>query len=292
MRTIPILAALLGAAALSLTACGGGDKPSETKVETPAKADVKVVTFDDVLAHPRRAKEAARDQYRNPKGTSEFFGIAPGKRVGELWPGWYTNVTAPYLAANEGQYVAILYPEGQSENLDKRIAAYKTKYADTSVYGDIEYAAFWKDSGPILAEGQEKLDVLVTYRNVHNWMNRDYTQDAFDRFYDALKPGGILGVVEHRLPETAEQDPKGRSGYVQESYMKDFAKKAGFEFVASSEVNANPRDTADHPFGVWTLQPSSRTPKEGSEDAKDFNAEAYRNIGESDRATLKFRKPQ
>ena len=188
--------------------------------------------------------------------------------------------------------MAILYASGVSEGLDKRIAGYKEKYSDTAVYGEIEYGSFWQDSGSILSDDQEKLDILVTYRNVHNWMGRDYAQDAFDRFYDALKPGGILGVVEHRLPETAVQDPKGGTGYVQESYMKDLAKQAGFEFVASSEVNANPLDSADHPFGVWTLQPRSRTPKEDSEEAKDFNADAYFNIGESDRATLKFRKPQ
>ena len=134
--------------------------------------------------------------------------------------------------------------------------------------------------------------MLVTYRNVHNWMGGDYAQDAFNRFYGALKPGGILGVVEHRLPETAVQNPKGSTGYVQESYMKDLAKRAGFEFVEASEVNANPKDTADHPFGVWTLQPRSRLPKEGSVDAADFDAAAYKNIGESDRATLKFRKPK
>lgn len=297
MRRSHFLTAFLGATALMLTACNSEVSTPDNKVETEASSAAKpektnTVSIDDVLAHPRRAEEAKRDKFRNPKGTNEFFGIAPGKRVGELWPGWYTNVNAPYLAANNGQYVAILYPTGVSERLDKRIAGYKEKYSDTSVYGDIEYGSFWKDSGPILSEGQEKLDILVTYRNVHNWMGGDYAQDAFDRFYDALKPGGILGVVEHRLPETAEQDPKGRTGYVQESYMKDLARQAGFEFVASSEVNANPLDTADHPFGVWTLQPRSRTPDEGSEEAKDFNADAYFNIGESDRATLKFRKPQ
>lgn len=277
-------------AAAALTACSSGESvaPEETVVE----AEVVTVSLADILANPRRADEAKRDKFRNPKATSEFFEIGPGKRVGELWPGWYTNVTAPYLAANGGQYVAILYPEGVSERLDKRISKYKATYGDSDVYGEIEYAAFLKDTGPILAKGQEPLDVLVTYRNVHNWMRGGYGQDAFNRFYDALKPGGILGVVEHRLPETAVQDPKGTSGYVQESYMKDLAKQAGFEFVASSEINANAKDTADHPFGVWTLPPSSRLPEEGSVEAADFDAEAYKNIGESDRATLKFRKPK
>ena len=277
-------------AATALTACSGGE--TTPAPDGPTEAAVKVVTLDDVLAHPRRADDAARDKFRNPKETMEFFEVGPGKRVGEIWPGWYTKATAPYLAANGGQFVAVLYPEGVNERLDKRIAAYKETYADADVYGDIEYASFLKESGPILAEGQEPLDILVTYRNVHNWMGGDYAQDAFNRFYDALKPGGILGVVEHRLPETAVQNPKGATGYVQESYMKDLAKRSGFEFVASSEVNANPKDTADHPFGVWTLPPRSRLPEEGSVEAADFNAAAYKNIGESDRATLKFRKPK
>jgi len=290
MRIQSTFMALLAGAAL--TACSGGES-SVPETNTPAaKAEAATVTLADVLADPRRANEAKRDKFRNPAETLEFFEVGPGKRVGEIWPGWYTNATAPYLAANGGQYVAVLYPEGINERLDNRVAAYKEKYSDSAVYGDIEYASFLKDTGPILAEGQEPLDVLVTYRNVHNWMGGGYAQDAFNRFYEALKPGGILGVVEHRLPETAVQDPKGGTGYVQESYMKDLAKQAGFEFVGASEVNANSKDTADHPFGVWTLQPRSRLPKEGSPEAADFDAEAYKNIGESDRATLKFRKPK
>jgi predicted methyltransferase len=290
MRFHTSILALL--AATALTACSGGEKVDTAEVKTDVEMVVKTVTLDEVLAHPRRAEDAKRDQFRNPKETLKFFEVGPGKRVGEIWPGWYTKATAPYLAANGGEYVAILYPEGVSEGLDKRIAAYKEAYADPEVYGEIEFAAFWGDDNPILAEGQEPLDVLVTYRNVHNWMGRGYAQEAFNKFYAALKPGGILGVVEHRLPETAVQDPKGSSGYVQESYMKDLAKQAGFEFIASSEINANPKDTADHPFGVWTLPPRSRLPKEGSVEAADFDAEAYKNIGESDRATLKFRKPK
>jgi len=292
MRIHTSLLALLAAAAL--TACGGGDTtPSpDSKAETKTEAAVKTVSLDDVLRHPRRADDAKRDKFRNPKETLEFFEVGPGKRVGEIWPGWYTDVTAPYLAASGGQYVAVVYPDNAGERYAERVQKYKEKYSDSDVYGDIEYATFWKDSGPILAEGQEPLDVLVTYRNVHNWMGGGYAQEAFDEFYDALKPGGILGVVEHRLPETAVQNPKGATGYVQESYMKDMAKRAGFEFVEASEINANPKDTADHPYGVWTLPPRSRLPKEGSVEAADFNAVAYKNIGESDRATLKFRKPK
>ena len=288
-----LLVSTLSISALVLTACSGGtktseisDKMSESDVE---KAVVMATTLSDVIAHERRIEETARDQYRHPKETLEFFEVGPGKSVAEIWPGWYTNVIAPYLKENGGKYVAVLYTEGLSERLDKRIAAYKEKYSDSAVYGDIEYGAFLKDSGPILPA--ESVDVLLSFRNVHNWMGGGYADQAFSEFFAALKPGGILGIVEHRLPESAVQDPKGSSGYVQESYMKDLAKRAGFEFVASSEINANPRDTADHPMGVWTLPPRSRLPKEGSEAAKGFDAQLYKNIGESDRATLKFRKP-
>jgi len=278
---------LLSASLIALTACSGG---TETPTEAPKKEIVKSpVTLAEVIANPRRAEDAKRDKFRHPQGTLEFFEVGPGKTVAEIWPGWYTDVMAPYLKENNGQYVAVLFPEGVNDRLDTRIAAYKEKYGDTETYGNIRYGAFLKDSGPILAP--ESVDILLTFRNVHNWMGGGFADQAYAEFYAALKPGGILGIVEHRLPESATQDPKGSTGYVQESYMKDQAQRAGFEFVASSEINANPRDTADHPMGVWTLPPRSRVPEEGSEAAKDFDAELFKNIGESDRATLKFRKP-
>lgn len=280
---------LLSAASAALIACSGGTETStpdvvEEVVEAPA-----AVTLADVIAHPRRAEESARDNFRNPQATLEFFEVGPGQRVAEIWPGWYTNIIAPYLAENDGTYVAVLYPSGLSEGLDNRISGFKDKFSDTEVYGEIEYGALWKDSGPILPA--ESVDTILTFRNVHSWMGRGFADQAMSEFFAALKPGGTLGIVAHRLPESATQDPNGSTGYVQESYMKDLAKRAGFEFVASSEVNANPKDTADHPMGVWTLPPRSRLPEEGSEEAIDFNAELYKNIGESDRATLKFRKP-
>jgi len=271
------------------SACSNAAKTTTDAAPAAVEA-ATTVSLDDVLAHPRRAEQAARDQFRHPKGTLEFFEVAPGKKVAEISPGWYTNVIAPYLAANGGTYVAVLNPAGASERGDQRIAAFKEQYSDTAVYGDIEYGGFGKDNYEFTAPGTA--DVVVTFRNVHNWMGREYAQEAFDAFYAALKPGGILGVVEHRLPESAEQNPRGNTGYVQESYMKDFAAKAGFEFVAASEVNANPKDTADHPFGVWTLPPASFAGNERNPAPEGFDAAAFKNIGESDRATLKFRKPK
>lgn len=277
---------LLGASLIALSACSGG---TETTTEAPKKEAMKApVTLSEVLAHPRRAENVARDKFRNPKKTLEFFEVGPGKKVGEIWPGWYTPVIAPYLAENDGVYVAVLY-QGDSERVLKRNSAFMDKYVGAEGFGTVEVAKFGPEDAPIRETGD--LDVLLSFRNVHNWMGRDYAEKAFADFYAALKPGGILGIVEHRLPETATQDPKGKTGYVQESYMKDLAKRAGFEFVAASEVNANPRDTADHPFGVWTLPPRSYVPNDAKDIPEGFDAELFKNIGESDRATLKFRKP-
>lgn len=286
---------LLVGTAILLAACSdgtpGAEAPSGSSVVTPAEvtATQTRLTLADTIAHPRRADDALRDRFRNPGPTLDFFDVGPGQTVAEIWPGWYTPIVAPYLADNDGTYIAVLWPDGVSERLDTRIAAFKDQYAGTETFGTIEYAGFLGDQGLSLEDNS--VDMILTFRNVHNWMGGGYAEAAFAEFYRALKPGGTLGVVEHRLPETRVQDPKAGSGYVQESYMKALAAEAGFEFVESSEVNANPLDTADHPMGVWTLPPRSSLPEEGSEAAKDFDAELYRNIGESDRATLKFRKP-
>ena len=277
--------------AAGLTACGSStNTPSSSSAPAPAATKAAAtVSLADVISHPRRAEDAKRDKFRHPQGTLEFFEVGPGKKVAEIWPGWYTDVIAPYMAANGGTYVAILQPEGLSERGDKRNADYKAKYADTSVYGDIEFGGFAKDNYEMVEPNS--LDVVVTFRNVHNWMGGGYAPEAYGAFYAALKPGGILGVVEHRLPESAEQNPRGQTGYVQESFMKSQAIAAGFEFVGSSEVNANPKDSADHPFGVWTLPLRSFAGNDSRPAPEDFNAEYFKNVGESDRATLKFRKP-
>lgn len=286
------LTSKLSLTALSIVLLAGSSACSKTETHSASSettAAVQTVTLDDVIAHPRRAEASARDQFRHPKGTLEFFEVTPGKKIVEISPGWYTDIIAPYIAANGGTYVAALAPSGVSERNDARIANFKEKYADAAVYGNIEYGSFGQDSYVVTEPGTA--DVVLTFRNVHNWMGRGYAPEAYGAFYAALKPGGILGVVEHRLPESAEQNPRGQTGYVQESYMKAQAIAAGFEFVGSSEVNANPKDTADHPFGVWTLPPASFTGNERRPAPEGFNAEFYKNIGESDRATLKFRKP-
>ncbi len=289
MKTSLFLSGLM-AASLAIASCSSDNatKTADSKTEIKAEASVPV-TLADVVSHPRRADDAAVDKFRNPAETLAFFEVGPGKHVAEVWPGYYTPVLAPYLKENDGTYTAVLYPESFGERAINRNNAFKEKYSDADSFGAVQYGAFGQGHGAMIPAGTA--DIVISRRNVHNWMGGGYTDEAFAEFYAALKPGGILGIVEHRLPETMEQDPRGSSGYVQESYMKDMAARAGFEFVAASEINANPKDTADHPFGVWTLPPRSRTPEAGTPEAEGFDAELYKNIGESDRATLKFRKP-
>lgn len=276
---------LLSLSILTAAGCSGGKTEAPTpKVEAPVEAPV---TLASVIADPLRSEDSKRDQFRNPQETLEFFGVAPGKHVVEVWPGWYTEILAPYLNANDGTYTAVLFPP--SERSTPRNEAFKKKFGDAERYGTVEFGAFAKDFSPMMAP--ESADIVLSFRNVHSWMRGGYADQAFKEFYAALKPGGTLGIVQHRLPEAALQNPLAATGYVQESFIKSLAADAGFEFVESSEINANPKDTADHPMGVWTLPPRSRLPKEGSPEAIDFDAELFKNIGESDRGTLKFRKP-
>ena len=294
----------IGTAALALSACSGGtEAPSETlEAETPppveAEATGPMSLAEAVSGDWRSDDEKARDDWRNPVETLDFLEVDPDETVMEIWPGggWYTNILAPYLASGDGTLVAAVWDtnvyEGERlERIEQRIADFKAVYeADADLFGTLAYSAFSAQSGP-LAEA-ETVDTVLTFRNVHNWMGGDYTAKFFTDAFAALKPGGVLGVVEHRLPSSAEQDPRAASGYVHEDFVKALASAAGFEFVASSEVNANPADTADHPFGVWTLPPVSRTTDREGNAPEGFDASAYAAIGESDRMTLKFVKPE
>lgn len=294
----------LGAAAFAIAACSGSsDTPAETlEAETPPVVeDVETgpLSLADAVAGDWRSdEEKARDAWRNPAETLEFFEIEPSETVIEIWPGggWYTNVLAPYLASGDGTLVAAIWDTNVFEGdrlarIEQRIADFKAVYeADAELFGELEYSAFSAQSGPLAAE--DSIDTILTFRNVHNWMGGDYTAKFFTDAYAALKPGGVLGVVEHRLPSSAEQNPRAATGYVHEDFVKALAASAGFEFVEASEVNANPMDTADHPFGVWTLPPVSRTSDRDGNTPDGFDAAVYAEIGESDRMTLKFVKPE
>lgn len=296
---------LMAGLSLCILAACSGEETTIPDVETPppsapeaATPVVEPVLADFLSGEWRSDAEKARDVWRNPAETLDFFGIEKDDTVIEIWPGggWYTNILAPYLASGDGTLIAAVWDtdvfEGERlERIEQRIADFKAVYeADPSIFGTLSYSEFSAESGPLAPEGS--VDAVLTFRNVHNWMGGDYAAKFFTDAYAALKPGGVLGVVEHRLPSSAEQDPRGASGYVHEDYVRALATAAGFTFDGSSEINANPADTADHPFGVWTLPPVSRTTDRDGNTPDGFDAEAYAGIGESDRMTLKFIKPQ
>jgi len=300
MRSI-FLGSLSAVALLGLSACGNpAEEPAEEGVtETAAPAETEapepVVDYSDlntVLAGDWRGEAAERDAWRHPAETLEFFGVDPSSTIVEIWPGggWYADVLAPWIAANDGTYVAAHFPADSSSDYRRRSRAnFEARVSDVPAYGEPEIVDFNSEVGLVVEAGSE--DAVQTFRNIHNRMAGGVAEPAFAEFYTALRPGGILGVVEHRMPSTRQQDPMARSGYVQQDYVIAMAEEAGFEFVEASEVNANPADTADHPYGVWTLPPTRRSPAEDEEGFEDFDRAQYDAIGESDRMTLLFRKP-
>lgn len=268
MRQSIIRAALIGALMLPAAACATmeGEVAGAT-----AQAGLQAAAAD-----PRRsASNVARDRYRHPVETLTFFGVEPGDTVVELWPGggWYTEILSPYLV-NGTLYV--VPPAGRYTD------TINTKIASDPGYSAIRVAPF--TAGQATAVPPGSADVVLTFRNVHNWMMGDtpIAEAVFAEAYRVLKPGGTLGVVEHRLPESADAARERTSGYVKTSTVRRLAEQAGFEYIGASEVNANPRDTADWPKGVWTLPPSLTL--------GDTDRDKYVAIGESDRMTLKFRK--
>ncbi|WP_029937376.1 class I SAM-dependent methyltransferase [Sphingomonas sp. UNC305MFCol5.2] len=238
---------------------------------------------DAVSASTRTPANIARDKYRHPVETLSFFGVKPGQTVVEIWPGggWYTEILAPLTAAKGTLYAAAPWPNGV-----KGVQALQAK--NPAVFGHVKLAAFpWAEGQPKVPDGSA--DIVLTFRNVHNWRmgyqrnGQDYSAEAFAQMFAMLKPGGVLGIEDHRLPESASDEREKNSGYIKVSTVRRLAEQAGFKFVAASEVNANARDTADWPQGVWTLPPSYTL--------KDVDRAKYAAIGESDRMTLKFRKP-
>ncbi|MFN7163223.1 MAG: class I SAM-dependent methyltransferase [Hyphomonas sp.] len=290
---------LVAVSALALAACTPAKTPAPASVEAAAAVETTpVMTLAEAVASDTRTDaEKARDAWRHPVETLEFFGVEADDKVVEVWPGggWYTNILAPWLASGGGTLVAAGFDASSIEDAERRarteerIAEFKANYAKPG-FGTLEHSVFSAQSGPLTADGTA--DVVLTFRNLHNWMAQGYTEKFFADAYTALKPGGVLGVVEHRLPSTQAQDPKATSGYVHEDYVKALAAAAGFEFVEASEINANPADTADHPFGVWTLPPNSAAADREGKTPDGFDPEKYKAIGESDRMTLKFRKPE
>ena len=245
-------------------------------------------SLDEIIKGEHRSDQnKIRNEARHPKETLEFFGIENTMTVVEVWPsaGWYTEIIAPYLN-DSGQYISASFDVNTDNEyfgkMAKRFQSKLDEYPD--LYDNVKHGVLEAPDRIEIADANS-VDMLLTFRNVHNWMARGQTEMMFNGFYKALKPGGILGVVEHRGDASIPQDPKAKSGYVNQDYAIALAEKAGFIFEASSEINANPNDDKSHREGVWTLPPTYRSLSD--EEKIDF-----KNIGESDRFTLRFRKPE
>ena len=280
------LALILLAAALP--ACALMPRASTDPYATtgPFVASDKAALEAAVAAPTRTPANIPRDRYRHPFETLSFFGVRPSDTVVEIWPGggWYTEILAPYLARGGGKLILATL-DGQPGGVAKLQQTHPT------VYGAVTSAVFPAFDAKTKRVPANSADVVLTFRNVHNWRmgyqrpdKQDYSGEAFKQIYAMLKPGGMLGIVDHRLPESASEERERSSGYIKVSTVRRLAEAAGFRFVGSSEINANPKDTADWPDGVWTLPPALRL--------KDQDRDKYLAIGESDRMTLKFVKPR
>jgi predicted methyltransferase len=272
-------AVLLSAAALS--ACHSGPKGAP-----PPK------TLEAAIAGAwRRPADRARDPWRHPLESLRFWGLAPGQTVVEFWPGagWFSDIIAPFLAATGGRFYAAGLQASDAEAREMVDAYAKKIAADPGLYGKVELTAFGPTSGPVAPAGSA--DLVLFLRNLHNWMAAGLAEKAFRDAFAALKPGGVLGVEEHRADPAATPDPMASSGYVPQAYVVQLATEAGFTLAAASEINANPKDDHNHPFGVWTLPPVRRSSARGQPTDPAFDHAKYDAIGESDRMTLKFIKP-
>lgn len=246
------------------------------QTKAPQEMDLK----EAVSNNKRTEAFTQRDQYRHPVETLTFFGMKPDMTVIEISPGagWYTEIIAPYLAAR-GEYIMATNKPTKEYQIKNAKAIESWLKANPAVKAKI--VDFAPPSQISLGE-DNSADMVVTFRNVHNWVGQGAAQKVFKAFYNVLKAGGTLGVVEHRMPENSK-DTSGKSGYIKESVVIKIAKEAGFKLEEKSEINANPKDTTVHPHGVWTLPPSLRLGEK--------NRDHYLKIGESDRMTLRFVKP-
>jgi len=275
------------AAALLIAGCGA-QPVAPSSAAAPATDAATLAAIDRVLAGDHRSDaNRARDAWRHPKETLEFFGLRQDMTVMEVWPGgggWYTEILAPVLR-ERGRYIAATWdPKSESKYVQDNMKAFAAKLAARpDLYDHVTIVAL-QDPNELRPVDPGTVDMVLTFRNLHNWMSREAADKMLAAMYASLKPGGILGMVEHRGAPGQPQDPLAKSGYVRTDHAIALAEKAGFELVGESEVNANPKDTKNHPNGVWSLPPTFRG---GDADHAKFAA-----IGESDRFTLRFRKPR
>ncbi|MGS0753338.1 class I SAM-dependent methyltransferase [Roseateles sp. GG27B] len=255
-------------------------------VQAQAPADAALQA--QIASTHRTPAFAARDAARHPYETLSFFGLKPTMTVVELSPGggWYTEILAPYLRDKGQLILAGDDPAAEQAYYQRSAARMQQKLAASpALYDRAQVTVFAAGTGKLRYAPPASADLVLTFRNVHNWMSlgEAKTQAVFKSAFDSLKVGGTLGLVEHRLPASAVQSPKADSGYVQQAYVIRMAESVGFKFAGASEVNANLKDKADHEGGVWALPPTFAN--------KDKERARFEAIGESDRMTLKFTKP-
>lgn len=249
-----------------------------------------------MLGDHRSEENRDRNKYRHPVGTLTFLGLEDGMTVMEITPGggWYTEILAPVMR-HHGQFIAASYDidiEGQPEyRYGQHEALLEMFKANPELYDQVAIVPFSPPESSNLGEAGS-VDMILTFRNTHGWIGSGIAQANFNEFARVLKPGGILGVVQHRADANADPEAIAETGYVTEAQVVELARNAGLYLEARSEVNANPKDDHDHEFGVWTLPPGMRACRDIEDEAeKAACQEPWLEIGESDRMTLRFRKP-
>ncbi len=232
-------------------------------------------TLDEVLQSPHRpAEHKARDVYRHPKQTLKFFDIKPYMTVVEIWPGagWYTEILAPYLREEGQLYAAHFSPDSKIDYFKNSAIKFRKKQAaQPKIYDQVKITVLELPKFLDIAPAGSA-DRVLTFRNVHNWLKAGVEDEVFSAMYKALRPGGLLGVVEHRASEKTPVDPQAKSGYVHEKTVITIAEKAGFKLLDKSDINRNTKDNTDHPKGVWSLLPTLRL---GEQDKEKYQSRSY-----------------
>lgn len=283
-----LLASVFATALLAGCASAPAPAPRPAAPAPKPRDEATAAAIELALAGDHRSAEnRARDEFRHPVETLLFFGIKPEMTVVEVWPGaggWYTEVLAPLLKNGKPAgklFAAMMPPVPDNTYVMQGLAQFEAKLAARpDVYGQVTISRLGPGDFNIAPPGSA--DMVLTFRNIHNWMDLGIAEQAFAEINRALKPGGILGVVEHRADPAKPVDPRAKNGYVNEDYAIRLIEAAGFELLDRSGINANPRDTKDYEQGVWALPPTYRA---GNRDRAKYEA-----IGESDRFTLRFRK--